>query len=540
MGVWLLDCYRSRVKKEWKIAFVSAFLFGFLVHMYLFTNSLLNHDALYNFYSSQNMVGSGRWFLSIACGFSSFFNLPWLIGVLSVFFIALTAVVIVDIFTVENPVLIIIISGLLTTFPAITETFFFEFTADGYMIAMLLAALAVRFSMIGAKRKGNIVALICICLSCGIYQAYVSFALVLAISYFIIEVLENRHSLKTYVCWIRNQCIVYLGGMALYYAVWKICMYVQHYKATTYLGMNHLGQMNIHNIVGAVYQTIQSFVLFFVEYNFIEHGLTVYAILNLLFLALAAIVTVIAILKSKLYQRKVEFVLCIASACAIPFVVFIWYFVSYGVSYGTRMEQSICICYILVSLLAERWLTPKWSSVAGVLLAAIVFNSSITANVFYYYMNKCNQQTYAAAIEMSTRIHEMDDGTITSVLIVGALDTWEDKDYVDSSVLGTLGSLKSVNKTLLRNQNYVALYLKNILDFELSYYIENPDVEMPSRTQVGTEPVPDGWTLEFPLLSNEDAEAILETDEYESMSCWPASDSVKAIGETIVVKLSEP
>ena len=39
-------------------------------------------------------------------------------------------------------ILIGIIDGLLVAFPSITETFFFEFTADGYFLAMLLATLA--------------------------------------------------------------------------------------------------------------------------------------------------------------------------------------------------------------------------------------------------------------------------------------------------------------------------------------------------------------------------------------------------------------
>lgn len=155
-------------------------------------------------------------------------------------------------------------------------------------------------------------------------------------------------------------------------------------------------------------------------------------------------------------------------------------------------------------------------------------------------MNQCNQQSYAAAIEMSTRIHELDDGTITSVVIVGGMDSWTADDLFDSSVLGTLGPLKSVNKTLLRSEKYVAMYLENVLDFQLSYYAENPDVELPSRTKEGSDPVSKDWTLDFPLLSAKEKAALLKTEEYKSMPCWPDKDSVKVIGESIVVKLSEP
>ncbi|MCD7950927.1 MAG: glucosyltransferase domain-containing protein [Erysipelotrichaceae bacterium] len=539
MGTGLLMIYKEKTKKEWKIAFLATVIIGFLVHTYMFTNSLLNHDALYNLYSDQNMVGSGRWFLSIACGLSSYFSLPWVIGVISILFISLTSVVVVDIFNVKNPIVITIISGLLVTFPAITETFFFEFTADGYMVAMFLAALSVRFSIINSKKKGVCFSIIFICLSCAIYQAYVSFALMLAISYFIVEVLENRHSLKTYLCWIRNQCIIYIAGMIIYYIIWKICLSVQSYEAASYMGMDSLG-ISIHSILLAVYQSIRTIIFFFIEYNFIEHGLTVYTTLNLIFLITLALIAIFAIMKSKLYQRKMDLLLCALATIITPFVICIWYFASSDVTYSAREEQSICLIFILAAVLAERWLTPKWSSAVGIILAAIIINNSVTANVFYYYMNRCNQKTYATAIEISTRVHELDDGTITSIVIIGGLDTWSDEDYLDSSVLGSLGVLKSVDENLLTSQNYVALYLKNIIDFELAYYVENSDVEMPTRGKKGTEPVSNGWTLDFPLLSDEEKIALLETEEYQSMSCYPSSNSIVRIGDSIIIKLSEP
>ena len=71
MGIIVLDWYKN-VKKEWKVAFFSTFIVGLLAHAYKFTNALLNFDSLYAFYADQNVLGSGRWFLSIACGISSY------------------------------------------------------------------------------------------------------------------------------------------------------------------------------------------------------------------------------------------------------------------------------------------------------------------------------------------------------------------------------------------------------------------------------------------------------------------------------------
>ena len=75
MGNTFIEFFRSRVSREEKRAFLSAFIAGLLVHIYKFSNTLPNSDSLYNFYDPQNIVASGRWFLSVACAPSSFFDL---------------------------------------------------------------------------------------------------------------------------------------------------------------------------------------------------------------------------------------------------------------------------------------------------------------------------------------------------------------------------------------------------------------------------------------------------------------------------------
>ena len=63
------------IKSEWKFAFLSTIVVGILTHIYKFTGILLNGDGFVNRYADQNIIASGRWFLSIACGFSSYFDL---------------------------------------------------------------------------------------------------------------------------------------------------------------------------------------------------------------------------------------------------------------------------------------------------------------------------------------------------------------------------------------------------------------------------------------------------------------------------------
>ena len=62
---------KERIKPEWKLAFMAAVLIGLMVHLPMMLSDIPNHDGLDSMYFDQNMITSGRWFLTVACGNSS-------------------------------------------------------------------------------------------------------------------------------------------------------------------------------------------------------------------------------------------------------------------------------------------------------------------------------------------------------------------------------------------------------------------------------------------------------------------------------------
>lgn len=518
MGQGLLLFYRNKVQKRSKIAFFSTFVIGLLVHLYKFTNTLPNHDSLFNFYSSQNIVGSGRWFLSIACGFSSYFDLPWVNGVLSLLFIALTMVVLVDIFEMKNPILIVLSGAVLVSFPSITETFFFEFTADGYMLAMLLAAVAVYLTHLEETRVSRWgLSGVCICLSCAIYQAYVSFALVLTLLYFIYDLLENRHETKAYLKWIRNQIIVYAVSLAAYYVIWKICMKIEGVTVNDYQGISEVGKISAALIWSGFKNVIRTPLFFFLQWNVFEHGVTLYALLNIIFLLVMTAILVTACVKSKIIRRKAHLALFLLDFALLFPCACIWHFTSESVGYRPMMLTSLALLYIFTALLFERWGSAKWSNVAGGLFTVIVFNFVIMANISYYYMNLCYERTYADGIEMMNRIHEIqEEYEISNIAVVGnriydvqLKDVDEKTGAMNPS--GKIHILSGVlEENLLYDQYHTVYFLDTVLGLDL-------------------EPI-----------TKDELETLEQTEMVSDMGVWPAPDSVTVMDRTLVLKLCEP
>lgn len=540
MGSEILSFYQNRIKKTWKLAFYAAFLLGLLTHLYKFCNVLPNSDAMYNFYSSQNMVSSGRWFLSIACGFSSYFDLPWVNGILSLCFMGLAAAMVAEVFRMENPVLIVLTSGMLVTFPSITVTMAYEFTADGYMLAMALAAASVCLSRIGQIDKLHwrrlMLSSVCLCLVTGIYQAYVSFAFILAVCYFMYELLENRYENRQYWKWIGAQILIYTSALAAYYLIWKLCLYFQGAAASSYQGIDQMKLAGLSDLVNVIIKIGKNFLIFLLQWNVFKFGFTVYSFLNTLFLISFAVVLLVAAWKSGILKRKSHFLLLALCCVSLPIGCYMWMFVSPEISYHEIMLQSISLLYILMAVLFERWMSRHYKTFALILLVAIEFNNFISANLYYRYMGLCFEKTEAVATEVSTRIHLLDDGTVKYVAFFGELDGWDSDFYDARDKMRLLGGWGLLPMKTVFSPMFLSLYT----DFDLSYYRSN-GLEYPIVPVTGEMnlPVPASWEFRFPLAGAEQKAALAETEEVKSMPIWPAADSVQVVGDTVVVKFSE-
>ena len=167
------------IRREWKVAFFTCFVAGLLIHMPVLISDIPNHDGLDSIYADQNMITSGRWFLTVACGLSSYYNLPWLIGILGLVYLGCAAAALCEILEVRKPWAVMLVSDLLTAFPALASTFAYVYTLDGYMLALLLAVLSVL--LVKKYRRGFLPGAACLAFSMGIYQGYLSFAMILSI-----------------------------------------------------------------------------------------------------------------------------------------------------------------------------------------------------------------------------------------------------------------------------------------------------------------------------------------------------------------------
>jgi hypothetical protein len=515
MGDVIIDLYKKHVTKEHKIAFLVTWLGGILIHAYKFLNYLPNYDSLLNIYSKQDMLESGRWALSLACGISSYFDLPWVIGLLSCTYIALTAVIVVSVLRIKKPMIIALVGLFLASAPATTQIYVFLFTADGYMLGLLLAALGVYLSRIEEKRiSRHIVSALCICIACGIYQSHVSFALILALVYFMDVLLYDRFSKKDCLKWVLRQAILYSVALAAYFVIWKGTMWVLGVSPNEYQGLSQLGE-GVNVISNFIVKPIKSVLIYFMQNDVIEHGFTVYATLNILNLVLLGIAILMACIKSKIYKRT--WALILFALCLIAMIPFSCYchWVSNSVIYQARMLQCLILVFVLSMILVEGWMGKRIKNLACVLLLVTVINNVLMANVSYFYMEKSYERTYAEGIEIMDRVYDLQEHhEIERIAVIGTRkDIALDFADPETKKLNVPGQVQIITNVVTETMIMWTGQTESFLDYAFDLTLE-------------------------PLPYQEKKDLLETSNEVQNMPCWPAQDSVKVLDGILVIKFS--
>lgn len=498
-------------KNRYRLVFLTTFFSGMFIHFYKISNNLLNHDSLYNYYSSQNCIASGRWFLSVACSFSTWYDLPWITGIFTMFFIAFTAVIVVDILKIQNIKTACLSGMILISAPAITETLFFGFTSDGYALAMLLSAISVWFILRNEGKKciNYIISVICLTLSIATYQAYLSFALVLLIAYGIKNSSEkSEHYIDKKLYFAGISLLIVAISMILYFVIWKLLMLIQNVTPTDYQGINKVG-FDINTILSAPFDIITSTVLLILGGNIIKHGISFYAIFNILFVIAFILLLIAFFIKNKIYKNKNNFIFFVFCILFIPIAIYCWRFTSSTVSYGNRMLSSASILIILFLLMVEKLqIKKKFKNIFTVLIALMIFNNSLIANVCYFYLQQENDTTLSRATEMLSVIYEQGKNTDEKIFINGSRlnDVSIDDKYDAPRILG-LSYL--IEKDLLFDEYHTVSYLNNSLN------------------------------CSFSSATKEEKEEIINTNEYKNMPVWPIKGSIRVIDDIIVIKYTD-
>ena len=498
----------EKISASDRVAFLSAFICGLLIHMPAMLMDVPNHDGLASMYFSQNMITSGRWFLAVVCAVSSFYTVPWIIGLIGLFELALTAVLLKRIFEIENGVTIFMISALLVTFPSLASTFAYVFTLDGYMAGLFLAVLAVYL----AKKDHYILGGIALAFSLGTYQAYLPFAMLLSI-YLVWEKMASgeKNAIK--------KCLeyVYMGmiGAVLYLILLKILLAIEGKVLDTYQGIDNLENTGLSSRISSLPHLYKDFVSFTFSKGFLTGNAC--AVAGGILAVCAGLSAIYLVIKNGVYKKAWFYFVALITAVLVPFSANVVLMITPDVKYHLIMRYQwvlfMMLCVVLCDKCVEKIDKAKYQtclSWVGTLAAfAVIISYAVTDNIGYTNLQRMYEKTYGYTLRLLDRIEQTPgyyQGVPVAIMGVIGDDEYPPTEVTEpatSEMIGLTG-----NWLIYSADNY---------DQFVRYYL--------------------GASLN--LVPAEKETEIYYSDEYIAMESFPGDTSVQMIDGIIYVKTED-
>lgn len=253
----------ARLPAATKQSFFAGVVMGLVCHLYLFTNLIPNHDAVFHLFQCDYGTASGRWFLPLVLAWDGDYNMPWLQGVLSLLCLAGTVSITTRLLRIEKPLAIVITAALCTAFPTVAATFTYMFTADAYFFGLFLAALAA-YAVWRMPIWGLPLGTILLILSMGIYQSYFPVAAVLMVGALLFDCLEGRGSFgRTLLRGVKMVATLALG-IVVYMAVARLATMASG-GLSDYMGISSMGSLSLSELPELVRQSLESYETYFLQ-----------------------------------------------------------------------------------------------------------------------------------------------------------------------------------------------------------------------------------------------------------------------------------
>lgn len=500
----------ERILPQWKICFLVSLAVGFLAHLYKITNWLPNWDSLVFRYDPQNMIGLGRWFLPVVCSFSSFYDLPFLNGIIAIIFHALGAVYICRILNAQKNITAGLIGALIVSFPTVTSVMMYSYVADGYAIAFFLSTLAA-FYMTKENPK-YILSAIFICLSTGIYQAYITVTIMLILLKLIDETIYYKATLRDILKKVGCMLLTGLAGVILYSIILKVILAVCSSELLDYQGMNETMSLSKIDIRDSLYTIKETFVNLFFD---ISKGISLYFLTNVFVLIFTLFYYAKYIVLNKLYKKPVNIFMVVVLSIMLVFGAGALTFINAWIDYHNLMLMGYSVFYLFFLILYERGSdTSKkpavikcWTVLAvGIVLIA---NQIVIANVSYHKAQIAYEKSYGVLIRIADRIEKTPKAeNCEKIMVIGALS--ESEAY-------------SVN-------------LPPDITGVTDGFIIRADDETVGQS-VFTSTINDYCGKNYKFVSGKEKQKLLKDEKIKSMNKWPNENCVKVIDDTLIIKL---
>lgn len=229
-----------------KTVLCSATFWGLLAHGMVLFNKYSFHDDVRYFNEVGATYESGRWMLGILGSLSANllgsknYSLPVVNGTITILCIAAIVYLLADSLRIQSKPLVILLCGSMVTFPSVTGTFSYMFTAPYYYAASLLGVVG---AWIFHQKKNVVALLLCTVLmacSVGVYQANIPVCICTLLLYMMEDIRQSDMNWKAFWKMALCNATVCIGFVTEYFLVNQYFLNQFGVVLTDYKGIKQL------------------------------------------------------------------------------------------------------------------------------------------------------------------------------------------------------------------------------------------------------------------------------------------------------------
>lgn len=491
---------------RFRIPFLASIFFGLLAYGFAITNKLINHDEAQSLFSKGGTVTSGRWGLGILDTIFPNYSMPWIYGLLTIFFVAVGVCVLVSLFSIRNRLLQGLLAGCVMVFPSLIGLYGYMFTSCSFALSFLLAILSA--ALVRQHRIPSVLlAACCLVFSLSIYQSYVSMAAGLLVLVLIRQLLTGIDPLT-----ILKQGVFYVVFLVVCMVTYYLSNQVIFRITGTELGSYASGYFTFtpSAIFNGAVLAYRNFFRFFTE------GLcglipTVFSrLLHKVLLIVAAVLLVNLCIFRK--HSAGALVLLAALMLVLPLAVNCMYMITAEDSIHTLVLYGFVNLYIGILMLADLTLETGTGNIpvrallnlaTGILSLVILINTYIANQAFLnLYLRYENAYAFYTTLAADIRMQpEFSEDTVLAVIGTYQQPEFYTEQFADvHSITGVYGFVPD---------NYSK---KRFLEYYLG--------------------------MSIPFASSAEIAQLSGMPAFKEMPVYPYYGSLRTIGDYLVVKLS--
>ena len=509
------------IKKEnYHKYFLSFIVLGMIVHFWLYSNGIQNPDGVSIGYIRKlysGLLQFGRWGNYLFVPYRALLNSPIISSFMAITFMSLSCCLIIHMFQVKKAVAKICLGSVMMTCPAFAMTLSYYYCSDTYPFAFFLSCLCIYFTMKEGK-SSVFFSILCVILSCSIYQAYVSCTAILFIFYAIILIIDDT---KLETIFRKTLKILFSGisGCIIYLLISKVLLSILGLEFTSYSSANNIGLQNILMLKENLLYTYIEFKNFFIGNNpfLIKNAHWHRELLNIILFTITAFLFAKRYFKTWSKKTLLKVFLILFLCFSMPVVCGFIKLIAPEHNIETLISHAYYLIIAFVPVILERLIiqNSKFTNytyrMSILILFVITWTYILTDNATYMYLKIQRDYTISCANRIMTRIEQLDGyQTNMPIAFVGCTDDgFQGHNELKDMSFGHISEWGNFwNGYDAINGGWYNIY-KN-------YF---------------------GQIVK--LASYEEYLQVCSSDVFQNMELYPANSSIGIIDNTVVVKFTD-